>query len=181
MNQKKLVFMSASVVIKLDTRRIKQKTGKYPVKLLVTYNGEPQRYQTIYDLTEKEYNNLSASRVSDQMQKVRDSLKEIKRKAEEIISILEPFSFDDFKKDFVFNNPLFRQRKYLKNKVITTALNNDDFDYTPFHKKFPILMEPPADPTSFAFTFNSYIKKLLTEGRIGTALSGSVAMLRLVI
>lgn len=163
--------MSASVVITLDTRRIKQKTGKYPVKLLVTYNGEPQRYQTIYDLTEKEYNNLSASRVSDQMQKVRDSLKEIKRKAEGIISILEPFSFEDFEKDFVFNNPLFRQRKYLKSKVITAALNNDDFDYTPFHKKFPILTEPPTDPTTFAFTFTSYIKKLLTEGRIGTALS----------
>lgn len=171
MNHKKSAFMSASVVITLDTRRIKKKTGKYPVKLLVTYNGEPQRYQTIYDLTVKEYKNLSASRVSDQMQKVKDSLKEIRRKAEEAISSLEPFSFDDFEKDFVFNNPLFRQRKYLKNKVITAALNRDDFDYTPFYKKFPILTEPPADPTTFVFTFTSYIKKLLTEGRIGTALS----------
>lgn len=66
--------MSVSIVITLDTRRLKQKTGKYPIKLLVTYESEPRRYQTIYDLTEAEYENLSATRVSDQMQKIRDSL-----------------------------------------------------------------------------------------------------------
>ena len=44
--------MSVSTTITLDKRRVKQKTGKYPVKLLVTYEREPMRYQTIYELSE---------------------------------------------------------------------------------------------------------------------------------
>ncbi len=75
--------MSVSISITLDTRRLKQKTGKYPVKLLVIHEGKPQRYQTTYDLTEAEYKSLSASRVSESTMKIRDSLKLIRRKAED--------------------------------------------------------------------------------------------------
>ncbi len=53
--------MLVTIAISLDTRRLKRKTGKYPVKLIVTYERNPQRYQTIYDLTQDEYKNLSAS------------------------------------------------------------------------------------------------------------------------
>ena len=100
--------MSVSIVMTLDTRRVKMKTGKYPVKLLVTFGREPRRYQTIYDLTESEYENLSASRVSEPMQKIRESLKLIKRRAEDAATALNPFSFEDFEKGFVFDNPLLR-------------------------------------------------------------------------
>ena len=75
--------MPVSTQLILDTRRIKQKTGKYPVKLLVIHNRKPHRYQTIFELTKEEFKILSASRITVQLQKIRDSLKEIKRKSEE--------------------------------------------------------------------------------------------------
>ncbi|HEY4936623.1 MAG TPA: hypothetical protein VII44_08585, partial [Puia sp.] len=71
--------MSVSVVITLDTRRMKAKSGKYPVKLLVTCDSEPRRYQTIYDLTQEEFNYLSANRITDGLKLIRDNLKQIKR------------------------------------------------------------------------------------------------------
>ena len=130
--------MSVTISITLDTRRVKKKTGKYPVKLLVTYERDPQRYQTIYDLTQEEYKSLSAPRVSEKMQKIRDNLKLIHRNAEDAVNALNPFSYQEFEKDYIYNNPLFRQRKHIKKvHVMTTA--KDEFDYSPFHKKYPIL------------------------------------------
>lgn len=163
--------MPTSISITLDTRRVKKKTGKYPIKLLVIHESDPKRYQTIYDLTQEEYNRLSASRISEKMQVVRDNLKQIQRKAEEVANSLDPFSFEDFEKDFIFNNPLFRQRKYIKNVIATASLKKDDFDFTPFYKKFPLLTEAIPEPGTFAFTYYSYIKTLIVEGRIGTAVS----------
>jgi integrase/recombinase XerD len=162
--------MSVSIVMTLDTRRVKMKTGKYPVKLLVTFGREPRRYQTIYDLTESEYENLSASRVSEPMQKIRGSLKLIKRKAEDAATALNPFSFEDFEKGFVFDNPLLRQRKHITKAAAVGYTRPDDFDYRPYYKKFPLLKAPIPDPGTFGFTFLSYIKKLIQQGRVGTAI-----------
>jgi integrase/recombinase XerD len=61
--------MSVTIAISLDIRRLKRKTSKFPVKLVVTYERNPQRYQTIYDLTQEEYDSLSASRVSEKCKK----------------------------------------------------------------------------------------------------------------
>ena len=163
--------MSVSIVITLDTRRLKQKTQKYPIKLLVTFESEPRRYQTIYDLTQAEYENLSATRVSDQMQKIRDSLKLIKRKAEDAATALNPFSFNDFEKGYIFGNPLFRQRKHIKKVVAAAYARPDDFDYSPYYKKFPILTAPAPEPGTYAFTYLSFIRQLIQQGRIGTAIS----------
>src|SRR5580658_2944850 len=103
--------MSTSVIITLDTRRIKKKKGKYPIKLLVTFNCDPKRYQTIYDLTQDEFDNLSASRVSEKMKVIRDNLKQVQRNAEDVVNSLQPFNYREFEKDYILNNPFFRQRK----------------------------------------------------------------------
>jgi len=163
--------MPVSVSVTLDTRRLKKKTGKYPVKLLVTYESEPQRYQTVYDLSQEEFKNLSASRVSEKMQKIRDSLKLLQRTGQESANSFDPFSFDNFEKDFIFNNPLFRQRKYIKNVVKTSVSGDEKFDYSPFNKKFPILTEPTPETGTIAFTYRSYIKTMILEQRIGSAVS----------
>jgi integrase/recombinase XerD len=65
------------------------------------------------------------------MQKIRDSLKLIQRNGEGAANDLSPFSYEDFEKNFIYNNPLFRQRKYIKD-VVVKATANDDFDYSPF-------------------------------------------------
>ena len=84
--------MSVSAKITLDTRRLKKKNEKFPVKLLVTYDSKPLRYQTIFDLSEQDFNKLSASRISNELQETREKLKEISRSAEEAIKKLVPFS-----------------------------------------------------------------------------------------
>ncbi len=93
--------MSVSIAITLDTRRMKKKTGNYPVKLLVTHKSTPERYQTIFDLSQEEFDNLSASRVSEKLKKIRDDLKLIQRKAEDVAYSLGPFNFEEFEKDFI--------------------------------------------------------------------------------
>lgn len=81
------------LAVVLDTRRIKTKTNKYPVKLRVTYEREVQFYSTIYDLTQDEYNTLAAPRMLDKMKKIRDDLKQIQRNAEDVAFVGTKFLF----------------------------------------------------------------------------------------
>jgi len=97
----------------LDTRRLKQKTGTYPVKLMVVYKSEPQRYQTIYDLKQEDYDKLSANRVSSELQEVRDNLKEVVRLAENSVKEIQPFSFDRFEKESELLSFLLKSVRYL--------------------------------------------------------------------
>ncbi|MBX9784324.1 MAG: hypothetical protein K2X48_13620 [Chitinophagaceae bacterium] len=101
--------MSATISIIPDTRRMK-KSDKYPVKLRVTFQRVPEYYQTIFDLTKEEWEKLSASRISNELQPIRDKLKEIERSAENAVKDLAPFAFADFEKDFINGNTNFRQR-----------------------------------------------------------------------
>ncbi len=103
--------MSVSLSILLDTRRIKTKTKKYPVKLRVTCEREVQYYQTTYDFSKEEYKKLSSSHISEELKKIREQLRSIERNAEAVVLNLETFTFIDFEKDYVLNNPLFHQRK----------------------------------------------------------------------
>src|SRR5689334_19879536 len=129
--------MSVTLSIILDTRRIKQ-SNKYPIKLRITFQRVPVYYQTVFDLTKVEWEKLHASRISSELQTVRNKLKEIEKNALACIDNIQPFSFEEFENSFIQNYPYLRQRKQ-KNKLVPE--NNVEFDYTPFHKKFPILTE----------------------------------------
>ena len=106
----KLSVMAITISILLDTRRIK-KFGKYPVKLRVTCDRKSEYYQTTFDVSQKDYNKLSASRISNELKAVRDSLKEIDRAANNIIKNFESFSFETFESKFIVNNVFFKERK----------------------------------------------------------------------
>ncbi|MFT4093248.1 MAG: site-specific integrase [Niabella sp.] len=159
--------MSVSVAIILDTRREK-KTKKYPVKLRVTQDRKTEYYPTIYDLFYDDYKKFTAPHISSELQEVRKTLKQIETDAENLVTDLEPFSFETFEKDFIYNNPLFRQKKHIK-KALAKLPADDKFDYTPFYKKFPILKDADPEPDTIGFTYLTYIKQLLKEGRIGSA------------
>ncbi len=158
--------MSVSVVITLDTRRMKVKSGKYPIKLLVTCDSEPRRYQTIYDLTQEEFNYLSASRLSDGLKLIRENLKQIKRNAEDAAQALDPFSYEEFEKNYILNNSFFHQRKSIKAKTVTVSYNSYGLAYD---RRFPIFKHPAPEPGTMLVTFLCYIHKLLGEGRIRSA------------
>ena len=159
--------MSTTLCILLDTRRIK-KSKKYPVKLRVTFERLTEYYQSIFDLSKEEFDKLTASRISSELQSIRDKLKEIERTAENAVNELEHFSFANFEKDFIQKNNLFRQRKL---KPEEPSQNTNEFDYSPFYKKFPILLEEIKKPGTISISYLAFIKKVLREGRICTGIN----------
>lgn len=160
--------MSATLSLILDTRRAK-KTNRYPVKLRVTFDRVPQYYQTIFDLTQEDWQKLSASRISQELQVIRDKLKKIERTATNAVEKLLPFSFVNFEKSYILGNPLFKQRKA---KLLSIDISSEDeFDYTPYHKRFPILEEAVSKPCTLTWSYQQYIKRLIREDRISSAVA----------
>lgn len=148
--------MFATVNLFLDTRRIK-KTGKFPVKLRVTFDRKPQYYQTKFDLTAEEFDKLSSPRLVGPLKEVKDKVKEIQRKAEEVALGLDPFMFENFEKDYVLENPLFHQRKNLKEAMVKASY---EFDASQYANRFPIFKLPtPEDKKP-----NNYIFPVLEHG-----------------
>ncbi|HUS00492.1 MAG TPA: site-specific integrase [Chitinophagaceae bacterium] len=159
--------MSILLSVLLDTRRMKMKTKKYPVKLRITFEREVQYYQTIFDLSKEEYKRLSSSRISEDLKKIRDQLRSIERDAEAAVDP-ETFSFTEFEKDYILNNPLFHQRKSIKQSMV---LQSYQFDMSLYLHRFPIFKEDPAPVGTIKVIFLSYIDKLLREHRIRTAVN----------
>ena len=125
--------MSTTLSIILDTRRIK-KSNKYPVKLRVTFERATEYYQTIFDLTKDEYDKLSASRISNELQTIRDKLKEIEKTAENAVKDLGSFSFTDFENEFIYNNAILVSPRKLKPAI--PSKNTSDLTTLHFLKNF---------------------------------------------
>ena len=95
--------------------------------------SKPRNYQTIYELSVEDWNKLDASRVSSSLQTIRDKLKIIEATARDSILKQELFSFEDFEKDYILNNPLFRQRSSIKRVALSTEYL---FDRTLYEHRF---------------------------------------------
>jgi len=160
--------MSVSVAVILDTRREKQ-NKLYPVKLRVIHERKPEYYPTIYDLSKDDYQKLIAPRISASLQQIRSQLQQVELNAKAFVKDMEPFSFEVFEKEFVHSNPIFRKRKAKKEPITITA--ELDFDLKPYEKRFSIFKEVHLDEDYISATFANYIKRLLEEGRIGSALN----------
>jgi len=160
--------MSVTISLTLDTRRLKKSTGKYPVKLLVTHERKPVRYQTIFELSQEEFKKLSSPRLSAELQAIKDKLKEIEWHADKAAKLLDPFNFEESEKDYILANPHFHQRKSIK-KSNTPATCS--FNRTLYEHRFPIFKESVVEPGRLLATFRFYIDKLLQEHRIGSAVA----------
>ncbi len=159
--------MSVSIAVILDTRRQK-KAQKYPLKLRVTIDRKVEYYPTIFDLSKEDHKKLAAPRINEELQQVRNQLQQIEREAGKFIQDADPFSFEEFERDFVQGNKSFRQRRAKKESFVVTGY---EFDIRPYEKRFPILHEGHPDKDYISLTFLSYIRRLLEEGRIGSALN----------
>lgn len=82
---------------------------------------------------------------------------------------MEEFSFNEFKRNHIDSHPLFKKKASRIFAILEAG--NDEFDFTPYEKKFLILKEEGLQPGSMGFTYRSYIKNLIREERIGTAVS----------
>lgn len=162
--------MSVSTAIVLDTRRVK-KNGKFPVKLRVISGRVPKDYPTIFELTETDYKKLSAPRISEELQEVRKKFQEITTGADKVLQQMETFSFSEFEAEYINQHPKLFKPKKSNEPIQQPTSKHDDFDYTPFLKRFTIFQEDHSRPKSISITFLSYIKKLLQQGRIGSAIN----------
>jgi integrase len=160
--------MSVSIAIILDTRRAKD-NNTYPLKLRINYQRVTNYYPTIFDLTNEAYEKLSAPRISSELQEIRAKLRQVEREASEALKELAPFSFAEFEQRYIRFHPLFRQRK--AKPVSTPAAATDDFDYSSYQRKFPILLETKAEPGALTFSYRHYIERLIREERISTAVN----------
>ena len=163
--------MPAKVNVILDTRRMKMKTGKYPVKLQVSFERSTIHYQTIFELTKEDYDKLSATRIGSNLLEIRDKLKYLSREADDFIKDMLLFSFYEFELDFITPHELFKRRKKLTVPEPQQPVSRHDFDYTPYLKRFTIFREDHSKPGTISTVYFSVIKMLLQEQRIGTALS----------
>ena len=163
--------MPAIVSLILDTRRMKIKTGKYPVKLQVSFERTTLHYQTIFDLQKDDYSKLSAPRIGSSLLDIRDRLKSLSREAEDYIKDMSSFSFYEFERDFITAHELFRRRKKLKTPEPDQMNLPYAFDYSPYLRRFSIFKEDHSNPGTISIVYFSVIKRLLEEQRIGTALS----------
>src|SRR5687767_3530642 len=121
--------MSISVSIILDTRRMKKKNEKYPIKIRIIHKREIRNYQTIYDLSEEEFKKFSATRINEGLAEIRKRITDLKRQAENFIAQSNPFEFHEFENDFVAENKMFKKREF---KKFLPQLLPEEFDYTPY-------------------------------------------------
>ena len=96
--------MPATIIVILDTRKIKRRINKYPLKLRVTFERSSKYYPTIFNLSEEDFKKLQASRISMELQQIREQVRKIEGGAQSIIDSLDPFSFEEFEKDYIRNN-----------------------------------------------------------------------------
>jgi len=167
-SQVKVFKMPVTTKIYFDTRNeIRKKTNDYPYKLQV-YCPDPKGtkfFQTIYGATVEEDQKLSASRLSEKLQLLKTTLQDIEDKAAEAARKLNPFSFDDFVRDFIKDNPHFDQARI---KVKPQVTDEKDFDFTEYYDDFPILKEI-FDPTTIGYAYQLIIRKKIVWGKIPTA------------
>ena len=104
---------------------------------MVTYDRHPQRYQTIVDLSAEEFKNLKASRVSEKLKDTREKLKKIQREAEDAVSDLDPFTYEEFEKDFILHNSFFHQRKSIKKTATIESYESYGIEYDTQISNFP--------------------------------------------
>jgi integrase/recombinase XerD len=87
------------VKIAPDIRRVK--TGaKFPLKLRITYKGERKYYATGLDVSDDQWEIINSAEVKGKFQKMRIEMAEIEKKALDCVSMIVPFSFVVFEREF---------------------------------------------------------------------------------
>jgi integrase/recombinase XerD len=161
--------MNTTYSVILDKRRVKQKSGTYPLKLQIIFNRKPKLYQTIFDLSEADYQKLSSPRINSELQKIKDAIKQLLREVEEFVGNLNAFTFFQFERDFVNHNERLKPRLNIKEPE--NGNRKEEFDFSPYFKRFPLLQEKSLAPGTIATVFLFCIQNLIKEERIGTALA----------
>ena len=88
----------ANISIYFDTRRPK-KNGKYPVKLLITYQRTVKLYYLGIDLTKEEFQKINLEKPRGKYRDIKIKINHLVDKAAKIIERIQPnFTFEKFKR-----------------------------------------------------------------------------------
>jgi integrase/recombinase XerD len=115
---------SVTTAIILD-KRSKNKDGKYPVKLRVTYNRIPRCFGTKFALTEEEFEKASTKNPRGNYKDIKLELSIIEDKAQKIIDSFPDFSFDKFKMNYGVAPRELRNVYHYYNKKIKDLEKSD--------------------------------------------------------
>lgn len=109
--------MKANTAIILDTRKA-LKTGKFPIKLRVTFNRRQSYYPIDISLTQDEFENVTDKKAKGNNKTIKLQLEAIEQKANDIISEMTVFDFSTFKKK-LYSNQSVREDVYhhYENKI----------------------------------------------------------------
>ncbi|HWB24895.1 MAG TPA: site-specific integrase [Chitinophagaceae bacterium] len=132
----------------------------------VTYKRKSQAYQTVFELSEKDYEKLSSPNINAELRNIRLSLKAIEKDAGTHVDAMDSFSFYEFEKGFILNNASFKEKK-LK---IASADEKNEFDHSPYQQRFKIFDETHPAPDSISATFLKFVRKKIRIGKVTTAI-----------
>ena len=124
---------SVTTAIILD-KRSKNKEGKYPVKLRVTYNRSPRNFGTKFNLSEDEFEKVCTKNPRGSFKDIKLELSLIEEKAQRIIDNLDDFTFDKFKLNFGIAPKELRNVYYFYNKKIKELEKSDRIGSANFYK-----------------------------------------------
>lgn len=106
-----MIYDKATISITLDKRR--QKNDKtYPVKIRVTYAGQPRYYTTGHYLTEADFGKVMMTRPRGEYKRLRDIFDNQASKARKIAESMPEFSWDAFKAQLTGNKEKKKKVKY---------------------------------------------------------------------
>jgi integrase len=145
-----------------------KKSKTYPVKLRVYAQNKTEMYPTTIGLNEKDFEKLEAKNIGEGLRQVRDQLKELKEQAEESIKENRPFTFIDFERKFVQHHPLLIKKQSMKYSAELPELLRSEEMPADAVKRYKILSQQ-FDEATIGNVFQCVIKKLILEGRIGSA------------
>lgn len=162
----------------MATFKVKQDTSEkrqdlFPFKLCVTHQRRTIKYQTIHNLSLADAAIVFDPVAGAHLANVRKDLNTIEVMARHALEEMGNFNFDDFEQDHITGNPLFipRRAKAAEQPDAKTADQEKDFDFEPYHKRFPILKEAPGVPGRILHFYIAAIKTLLIGRKVGSALT----------
>ncbi len=159
--------MVTSIRIILDTRREK-KDGSFPIKLRVIIKTKTYDYTSVFSLTREMFQSFREGKKYSNLQAVFGQLEKLERDANAFARSFSPFSLHHFEVVFMYGHSLIKQRSSWVKTDDNPILN---FDYSPYLKRFPIFKEDHMVDGCISVAYLSYIKRLLQEDRLGSALT----------
>lgn len=162
------MIMGVTTSIILDTRRAK-KGRKYPVRLSVIADRKVVPYQTVFDITETDFEKLSKTRITAEARELSSALQDLKLQADLFIKEMGEFSFPAFEFGFVCKNAAFKNREKYEVMPSLKVDSETQFDFTTYEKRFTLFREDHTVPGTISRGYLDYIKVLLEKECIGSA------------